>query len=481
MPAIDSAAATDSTTYPLSPPVALTPPPAPSSLDREPLSRANPIRGELHPHALRRAGLAGQGYLALHTQTPLDVATRRNLFRYTENLGGSGAFTFNNGAAAQSDSITVDSIKLTRVSLSQFTSMLTSTITGLTAGSAYCLSYYACLRDSIEERFVWMGSLGSASVDGFGAKLLTNRPRRIWQNTVATNSTNVDVGRDPTVALGSGQGSDLTWLQRAQDSSDGSGVSQLYVGGFQLEPIYSAIDGIALIGDSTMQGSAGNNDDMKAREVSRYVEGMLNAPVYNRAIGGQKLTDMDARWATSITPLKARCKYVIIQGGINDFSQGNSLTSAQNAITSMVSKAATDGLIPVLLTCTPAYSMASVPAYEANRQALNAWLKATYPNVIDIAAVMEDPYQPSYLRRDVDWYDTVNGVHYLEKAKRAVAATIAAWPGWDLPTPGPYQPISASTFDANSSAIFLTDQSTGQRYRLTVNNGSLSITANSGV
>ncbi|WP_458116721.1 SGNH/GDSL hydrolase family protein [Arthrobacter sp. D2-10] len=137
---------------------------------------------------------------------------------------------------------------------------------------------------------------------------------------------------------------------------------------------------------------------------------MLNANIYNRAVGGETTATMDARWATDITPIKGVCKYAVIQGGINDIA----LADIQASITSMVNKATADGLIPAILNCTPTSSIAADPVKEQKRLDLNAWERTTFPNVIDIAQVIEDPLDKKFIRRtpggSAGWYG--DGVHY---------------------------------------------------------------------
>jgi len=245
----------------------------------------------------------------------------------------------------------------------------------------------------------------------------------------------------------------------------------VYVGGFQIEDMgTTAVDGIAAIGDSTIQGASGSNDAGAARETMGYLAGLLNAVTYNRGIGGNTTANMDARWATDITPLKPMCKYVIIQGGINDIVQGRTLADIQASITSMAAKAATDGFIPVYLTCTPTQSIAANATYEQMRLDLNAWIKKTFPRVIDIAPVVADPFDTKYLRRTPGgsngWYG--DGVHYTQKAKRAIAEKIAAW-NWELPTPSAYQKITAATWAPYGGVVLVSPN--GTKYKLTVADG----------
>jgi hypothetical protein len=122
--------------------------------------------------------------------------------------------------------------------------------------------------------------------------------------------------------------------------------------------------------------------------------------------------------------------------------------------------------------------MAANAGYEAIRVQFNDWLKSTFGNVIDIASVVADPYDAKFLRRtpggSAGWYG--DGTHYTQKAKRAIAEFVAAWSGWDLPTPTPYQKIVATTYTPVGGFIVVSPD--GTKYRLTVaNGGALTATA----
>lgn len=430
------------------------------------------------PGLHRRIGPAGVGAVPdFQIEAPLHLGSRKNIWRYTEDLT-NGSYS-KSSLTAEAETILVDGITLRRITASGFYAALSSNIVGLgltpfTPGSRYMCSYYILGVDggAGRERFFTAGRyLASSNENAFGAKLLTNRLRRVWFIGQAYDSTHLDTGTDATVAYGSGTSagggggtSQVWWFHKGQDSTDGTGVAEAYVGGFQIEEIpNTTIDGIAMIGDSTLAGGSGfvsgtgasgvtGRDLGTSREIARYLEGILNVQVYNRAVGGERLDNMDARWATDMTPLKLRAKYAIIQGGVNDFGQGRTLAQAQTSTSSMVAKAITDGMIPVLFTCGPSLTVGSDATKEGYRQGYNTWLKATYPRVIDIASVLEDPYDARFLRHDLAW-DNADGTHYNEKAKRAVAAYAAAWPGWDFRQPAPYQAIPVTTY-TNPAALF---------------------------
>ncbi len=201
-------------------------------------------------------------------------------------------------------------------------------------------------------------------------------------------------------------------------------------------------DGIAIIGDSTMQGSAGSTDIQASTQMSRWLESLLNVTCFNRGIGGNKTADMQARWATDISPLAVRSKYVIVQGGVNDFANSVPLATVQSQFDDMIStKAVADGLIPVACTCTPSISIVDVPADEANRLAFNAWVRSTYPRVIDLAHAV-DPTDSGAWPAAL----TVDGTHPSAAGIRLMGFAAAQAPFWSFTRPTPYQKVTAATY-----------------------------------
>lgn len=413
-------------------------------------------------------------------EADLYTGEKRNLMQYTEdpsNLRWGGTAT-----KTLADTIVRDGITLTRMSTSNFYHELSTNFSGngmapFIVGKRYLASFFAVGADT--EKFFWMRNMANGSANGHGKRLLqSNRVTRYWALFQATTTSVLAPIHNPALGFGgldaniSGQ----KWF--FQGNAEGNSLN-MYVGGLQIEQVEdTALDGIAGIGDSTMQGSSGNNDAQASFEWMGYLEGLLNAETFNRGIGGNKLTDMDARWATDITPLKVSSKYVIIQGGINDIGNGATLAGVQASMNSLIGKAKTDGFIPVILTCTPFATGAIDPAKEAIRVAFNAWLKTIHGNVIDIASVIADPYDPKWIRRTpggaAGWYG--DGVHYTRKAKRAIAEAIAAWPGWDLPTPGPYQKVTAAGAPTPGGLVVVSPN--GTRYRLAVaDDGALTTTS----
>ncbi len=382
---------------------------------------------------------------------------RRNLMRESDDMS-SVYYTRSTTVplTLESETMEVDGITLRRVTGAGNNAALQSRlgIVGgyndmFVAGEKYLMSCYAVSK--YEEQFISMRGPRNTT-NAHGARLVGHRPRRIWAlrhaNTTELFDSNPS-GSAPTTAWGAGTSDHPWWFH--QGSAEG-GVLDMFVGGFQIEqlPDNTYVDGIAMIGDSTMAGTSGKVDGGLSREVSRYLEALLNVNVYNRAQGGDATATMLARWATDMTPIAHRCKYAIIQGGINDIASSVANATIQSNLQDMADAAIADDMIPVFLTITP--NELNDSTMETNRQTMNAWIKTTFENVIDIAAVIEDPYNPAVINRNADWDS--DGTHYLQPAKRAVAARIASWGGWDFYQPTVYQPIGATDPTAATAGFF---------------------------
>lgn len=267
------------------------------------------------------------------------------------------------------------------------------------------------------------------------------RVTRVWGVGKATTNQLLDLGAVATVAYGSGSGASPCLVSQGHQTFDA------YIGGFQIEAISNSsyVDGIAIIGDSTFAiSSGGAATDMgkdfatlSNREVSHTLSGLLNCCVFNRAVAGETLAAMDARWATDITTIKPRCKYVIIQGGINDINTGRTLAQMQASVQSMIAKALADGFTDyVLPNITPNLYCDGDSAKEALRLQYNAWLLATYPTKCkDIASVVADALVEKRLR--AEYYN--DGIHYGGAAKFAVATYLASVCGFVFESPTEYQ------------------------------------------
>ena len=230
---------------------------------------------------------------------------------------------------------------------------------------------------------------------------------------------------------------------------DGTGYSvNLYMGGFQVEEITNDVkNGIVVIGDSTVDGASGSGKDvMNNTEWVKFVGSLLNVDYYNRGIGGTTTTQMLNRWDSDITPLKDKCKYVIIQGGINDLAN-NDVDLIVNNHKAMHDKAVTDGLIPIHCTITPCNKEGDM---ENTRIEANNQLRTLYDNIIDLDELLKDiQYSNKIIQLD-GWKG--DDTHYGQKAKLYVANYIASL-NWDFVVPKTYQKVydNKYTIDINTT------------------------------
>jgi len=325
-------------------------------------------------------------------------------------------------------------------------------------GDHYLFSCYI-LALTADEAIIWNRDLGGGGTLGHNARLLTNRVRRIWWRGVATSATQFDFMADPTIALGSGVGSAIYWAQLG--GIDSSAI--LYMGGFQREQVPAATEGVVVTGDSRSRGVSGGIDASNSAIWTRYAESILQIPFFARGVGGDTLVQMDTGWAANVTPLKVNCSHVIINGGTNDIinfvpdgtdpTMQTALALMQGAVNSMITKAGVDNLIPVVVAVGPnATTAAEIEGttfgHEALRQAYNAWVKATFPLVLDFDSILADPYMPRSIIRDPDWYadGTHAEVEHKGIASKAVGIYVATWEHWNFTKPSAYQPWLDNTY-----------------------------------
>lgn len=378
----------------------------------------------------------------------VELLTVPNVSRYTEDMSWAywGAQnTMTKGATKQAliDGRLVTLGRLTSSNFYAISSLILGTagLTPFKTGRKYLVSFYV-----YSDKDMWFipRALSGGGDYGHGVKWSrAGTVSRVWYVAVATSTSKLDPGINPTVALGSGTGYDPCVIQ--QNSNQALDV---YIGGTQIECISSsAKDGVAYIGDSTFAGSAGSTDtcrdfnDPNLREVSTVLGALLNVPVFNRAIGGNKLTDMDTRFATDITPMASRSAYCVIQGGINDIANGATLAQCQAPLISMTAKAIAAGMTCRYVTCSPTASISATPAFEAVRQAYSAWLISTYGSAVsDIDSILKDPENPSLLRPEY-WGD---GTHYPGNAKTSVAKYMYKTLDWSaFPKPSQYSRVQS--------------------------------------
>lgn len=400
----------------------------------------------------------------------LEMTKNVNVARYTEDLSW-GYHVINNAAYGNKTNelmtAIVDSkeVVLNRfvgkhincLLESKYVNATSPTITPFKIGEMYLFSMYVY---SDKDQWFLNRALSTSTSAAHDFKFCpAGKVTRVWGVGKATTNQLLDLGAVATVAYGSGSGVSPCLVSQGHQKFDA------YIGGFQIEAISDSSykDGIAIIGDSTFAiSSGGAATDMGKdfsilanREVSHTLSGILNCCVFNRAVAGETLAQMDARWAADITTIKPRCKYVIIQGGINDINTGRTLAQMQASVQSMIAKALADDFTDyVLPNITPNSYCDGDSAKEDLRLQYNAWLLATYPTKCkDIASVVADATVSKKLR--AEYYG--DGIHYGGAAKFAVATYLASVCGFVFESPTAYQqsdaPIMVSDWIRESTTV----------------------------
>jgi hypothetical protein len=277
----------------------------------------------------------------------------------------------------------------------------------LTPGRRYIMSAVVCAPflevDSFGvkgpwNRFSWMWAPVNATSFGHGAKLIGPVPRRVWQIVEADTTTTVRVIADPSVSLSSSASTVHYWLRNCSARGATIAGADVYVGGLQIEeaPDQSEKSGIAIIGTSIDTGTSSLQHWTQERSWPRYLEGLLSVPIFNGAIGGQNSTQLEARFDTDIAPWGVNAKYCILAANVNDFSSGFSSATYRANWLSMYNKAIAAGMIPIFMT-PPRRSGYNYANGAADMAAEIAYIKATYPFVIDRDFVWQDPLNPNLL------------------------------------------------------------------------------------
>jgi len=365
---------------------------------------------------------------------PFSVGKPINKMYYSEDISQSNYATTN--LTIGTGTLNWNGITLTEILVGNFYSRIRTQLGSntLIPGERYFVSFYAmALLPDTGDEFFWGRGLSSSGSNGHGAHLLTRRVRRHWKIVEAVADNKVDLGSDPTVTLGQGVGSDLDWL-----AGGPTPAYTAYVGGFQIEQIdASTKQGVAVIGDSVTAGSSGGKDLPASKQWTRYAEAALNVPFFNRAIGGQDTSAMNARWAADITPLAVNCSHAVILASVNDFNgSGIGVTQTKTNITEMVGKAIADGMIPVVGTVQA--RAGAYAGYEADRIEINSWVMTTFLRVIDFDTILSDMYETGLLDRAWVSSDNVHP-HGEPVASRVMGLHVASLDFWDFITPSAYQ------------------------------------------
>jgi len=400
----------------------------------------------------------------------IDISTRRNLFANSETYTAGNSVIVGTGMTIDNaDTFVYKGITMSKFKGTGYVGSTTMRQTVLTPGSRYLVSYYV-KSNNTNVPFIW-DNLGSTIESGHGARFVDNTVRRVSYLYQAVSNYQVASNLVPTTPIGSGSTSFIFFGVTKSNTY----FSDLYIGGIQIEEVSSSyVDGVVWMGDSTIATDSGPNNSPSSTAIPRWFEGVMNCSSYNVAIGGQRLDQMDARWATDVTPLKPNSKYVVIQGGINDISQGRTLVDMQTSVNSMVSKALADGFIPVLLTCTPDSS--NTAGQEIIRNDFNTWLIATFKNVIDINVIVEGTDSKILNGMPLNSFE-LDGIHYGLQLRKSVGEYIAKSGFFVFLQPSDYQFTSATYTGKTVKALsFVKDGGLSTEYLMA--NGTVSTLLN---
>lgn len=338
-----------------------------------------------------------------------------NKMRYTEEWGHGWLST---EYANTNDVIEINNIKLTKFSTNNYYHELKTNLSGLGVTLEATKNYLCSAYCYTTGKPFFFYHQDNSHPDNH-ATYCDNTLRRFWFI--------IKGNENPRWFVQGNSGYNFTGLEY---------TTNLYLGGFQIEEMADNVkNGIVVIGDSTVDGSSGSgSDNMNNTEWVKFVGSLLNVDYYNRGIGGTTTTQMLNRWDTDITPLKDKCKYVIIQGGINDLPS-NDVNLIVNNHKAMDAKAVRDGLIPIHCTITPCNKEGDMEntRIEANRQ-----LRELYDNIIDLDELLKDTEYSNKIIQLDGWKG--DDIHYDQKAKLYVANYIASL-NWDFVIPKTYQKV----------------------------------------
>jgi len=201
---------------------------------------------------------------------------------------------------------------------------------------------------------------------------------------------------------------------------------------------------IVTLGDSITDGhgaTTNGNDrwpDVLGRRTAPQGVGVLNVGIG----GGRVLQDglgpnAAARFDRDVLS-QTHARYVIVFEGVNDMgtltrdapvdaaTHAAFVARMETAYAQMIQSAHDHGLTIYGGTITPYFGSDYYhpdAANEADRQALNAWIRdpAHYDGVIDFDAVMRDPQQPEHLRAD---YDSGDHLHPNTAGYKAMGESV---------------------------------------------------------
>jgi len=318
----------------------------------------------------------------------------------------------------------------------------------LVAGQKYIVSVdvWAPFDD---ERFFWMRQPVSGSSEAHGAKLIGRTPRRVHEVVTATDINRIDGMLNPAVAAGSGTSTFIRYFAHANSGEIGSDIptSDVYIGKPQVElaPNQTEKCGIALIGTSIDTTTSTLKHPTIDRSWPRYFEGLLSVPIFNKAIGGQNSTQMEARFDTDVTPVAVNAEYCVLCWNVNDFTTLFDSAVYRANFASMTAKAEAAGMTVIHVT-PQRTSILDDPPGAAAKEAEIQFVKDTYERVIDRDLIMQDPIYQNALNETYGG----DGVHSGKNSNKAFAKAVFARYGHLFQfdnVPKPYQEWTADYGD----------------------------------
>ncbi|MEV6135045.1 GDSL-type esterase/lipase family protein [Nocardia sp. NPDC051990] len=192
---------------------------------------------------------------------------------------------------------------------------------------------------------------------------------------------------------------------------------------------------VVAFGDSWFEG-VGSTSGTNHRSVDVLSERLTSGWALNQGIGGNRLlTDQIgehglARFDRDVLAVPG-VTHVVLNFGINDLILDNTTSSADALIAGfrqLAGRAHAAGLAVYANTIGPfagaIYPDLNVAEGRAARGAVNEWLRTTriFDAVFDIAAAVEDPNDPDFIRPDLDSGD---GLHLNDAGHRIMGATMS--------------------------------------------------------